>query len=51
MYKNISKEKIYILQKIFPMYNPQRYKALSTFKKENKKWWNMPLALSQKYWS
>jgi hypothetical protein len=28
-------KKINLLPKIFPMYNPQRYKTLSTFKKEN----------------
>jgi hypothetical protein len=30
-------EKANLLQIIFPSYIPQRYKTLSTFKKENKK--------------
>jgi hypothetical protein len=30
------------------MYGPQSYKALSTSKEDNKKWWNKQLAQSQK---
>jgi hypothetical protein len=32
-------KKIKILENIF-LYIPQMYKALNTYKKESKKWWN-----------
>ncbi len=36
------------IRKKLSYYNLQRYKALSTSKKENQKWWNRQLAQSPK---
>ncbi len=47
MYKNIT-EKINLFQNIFPLYIPQRYKTLSTFKKENKKTMDQVVSLIPK---
>jgi hypothetical protein len=41
--QNYSKKK-WILFKKIPLCSPQKYKALSTSKKDSKKWWNRQLA-------